>query len=172
METELSVSLAEEIASRHAKAEAASREARSNIDAALHAAADVGVLIDKAKETYKGRLHDWLRHYVPTLPVAQADIYYGIHKVRSKRECMEADTRQLKLLGITGEAEAGGQVEQAGTQRADGSKWVKWTSHIVQHFREVEESRRLEDWESYERRALADTLLPIVALFKRAGGVL
>lgn len=168
---ELSTSLAAEIAAKHSEALAVAGQARENIDRALNAAADVGTLIDKAKDHYHGRLHEWLREHVPTLPVDQADIYLGIHKVRQRRDCLEADSRQLKLIGIIGDDEVAPAGGSSVGQRADGGRWIKWAGHIAQHFREVDETRPIETWESFERKALADTLEPMVALYKRAGGV-
>jgi hypothetical protein len=167
---ELSTTLAAEIAAKHSEALSIAGQARDNIDRALNAAADVGTLIDKAKDQYHGRLHEWLREHVPTLPVEQADVYLGIHKVRKRRECLEADTRQLKLIGIIGDDDL---VSEGGTskgQRADSGRWIKWTGHIVQHFREVDSTRPIESWDDFERKALADTLQPMVDLYKRAGG--
>ena len=172
MDQELTETLASEIAAKHADALAIAESARENIDKALHAAADVGTLIDKAKDQYHGRLHEWLRQYVPTLPVDQADIYLGIHKVRQRRECLEADSRQLKLIGIIGDDDLSSNGGASTGQRAGGDRWIKWTGHIVQHFREVDSSRPIETWESFERKALADTLEPMVALYKRAGGAI
>jgi hypothetical protein len=169
---ELSTTLATEIATKHREALSIATEARQNIDRALNAAADVGTLIDKAKDQYHGRLHEWLREHVPNLTPEQADVYHGIHKVRQRRECLEADTRQLKLIGIIGEDELASEGGQSTGQRAGGDRWIKWTAHIVQHFREVDTKRPIEQWESFERKALADTLEPMVALYKRAGGVL
>lgn len=171
MNQELSTSLAEEIAACHAKAQEKANQARENIDAALHAAADVGLLIEKAKDTYHGRLNEWLREHVPGLTPEQADVYHGIHKVRKRRECLEADTRQLKLIGIIGDDELASEGGHSTGQRAGGDRWIKWTGHIVQHFREVDTKRPIEQWESFERKALADTLEPMVALYKRAGGL-
>ena len=166
---ELSTSLAAEITAKHSEALSIAGQARENIDKALNAAADVGTLIDKAKDHYHGRLHEWLRRHVPTLPVDQADVYLGIHKVRQRRDCLEADTRQLKLIGLLGEDQLGeGPIKSV---RSDGSRWIKWAGHIAQHFREVDSTRPIETWESFERKALADTLEPMVALYKRAGGV-
>lgn len=167
---ELSISLAAEIAVKHSEALTTASQARENIDKALNAAADVGMLIDKAKDQYHGRLHEWLRQYVPTLPVDQADVYLGIHKVRQRRDCLEADSRQLKLIGIIGDDEVAPAGGSSVGQRADGGRWIKWAGHIAQHFREVDETRPIETWESFERKALADTLEPMVALYKRAGG--
>ena len=172
MDTQLTETLAAEIANKHNEALTIASEARENIDKALNAAADVGTLIDKAKDIVHGGLHEWLRANVPSLPVEQAEVYYGIHKVRKRRECLEADSRQLKLIGIIGDDELG---EHGGTskgQRAGGERWIKWTGHIVQYFREVDNTRPIEQWESFERKALADTLEPMVALYKRAGGVI
>jgi hypothetical protein len=172
MNTELSDALAEQITAKHKEAITIADQARDGIGRALHAAADVGLLVEEARDKYHGKLHDWLRKYVPTLSVEQAEIYRGIHKVRQRRECPSIDTRQLKLIGIIGDDDL---AEQGGTstgQRADGSRAIKWLSHAEQHYRELDAVRPIESWESYERRALADTLLPIVALFKRAGGVL
>lgn len=169
---EISTSLAAEIAAKHNEALSIAENARATIDSALNAAADVGTLIEKAKEHYHGRLHEWLRQYVPTLPVEQADVYLGIHKVRKRRECLEADTRQLKLIGIIGDDELASEGGQSTGQRAGGDRWIKWTGHIVQHFREVDTKRPIEQWESFERKALADTLQPMVDLYRRAGGIL
>lgn len=167
---ELSTSLAAEIAAKHNEALSIAENARATIDNALNAAADVGTLIEKAKEHYHGRLHEWLREYVPTLPVEQADVYLGIHKVRKRRECLEADTRQLKLIGIIGDDEVATHGGTSTAQRADGGRWIKWAGHIAQHFREVDSTRPIETWESFERKALADTLQPMVDLYRRAGG--
>jgi len=167
---ELSTSLAAEIAAKHSEALTVASQARENIDRALNAAADVGTLIDKAKDQYHGRLHEWLREHVPTLPVDQADVYLGIHKVRQRRDCLEADSRQLKLIGIIGDDEVAPAGGSSVGQRADGGRWIKWAGHIAQHFREVDETRPIETWESFERKALADTLEPMVSLYKRAGG--
>lgn len=167
---ELSTSLAAEIAAKHSEALSIAEKARENIEGALNAAADVGTLIDKAKDQYHGRLHEWLREYVPTLPVEQAEIYLGIHKVRKRRECLEPDSRQLKLIGIIGDdslADTGGS---SSGQRADGSRWIKWIGHTVHHFRELDQTRPIEQWEDFERKAVADTLRPMVDLYKRAGG--
>jgi len=171
MDTQLTETLAAEIASKHSEALAIAESARDNIDKALHAAADVGTLIDKAKDIVHGGLHEWLRANVPTLSVEQADVYHGIHKVRKRRECLEADTRQLKLIGIIGDDDLAATGGTSTGQRAGGERWIKWTGHIVQHFREVDNTRPIEQWESFERKALADTLAPMVALYKRAGGV-
>ena len=170
MNQDLSTSLAEEIASKHQEALSIATEARQNIDKALNAAADVGTLIDKAKDQYHGRLHEWLREHVPGLTPEQADVYHGIHKVRQKRECLEADTRQLKLIGIIGDDEVSDSGGSSSGQKADGSRWIKWAGHIAQHFRGLDSTRPIETWESFERKALADTLEPMVALYKRAGG--
>jgi hypothetical protein len=169
---ELSTSLAQEIADKHQRALFIAAEARQNIDRALNAAADVGVLIDTAKTQYHGRLNQWLRQHVPGLTPEQADVYHGIHKVRKRRECLEADTRQLKLIGIIGDDELASEGGQSTGQRAGGDRWIKWTGHIVQHFREVDTKRPIEQWESFERKALADTLQPMVDLYRRAGGIL
>lgn len=170
MNQDLSTSLAEEIASKHQEALSIATEARQSIDKALNAAADVGTLIDKAKDQYHGRLHEWLREHVPGLTPEQADVYHGIHKVRQKRECLEADTRQLKLIGIIGDDEVSDNGGSSLGQKADGSRWIKWAGHIAQHFRGLDSTRPIETWESFERKALADTLEPMVALYKRAGG--
>ena len=172
MDTQLTETLAAEIASKHSDALAIAEQARTDIDRALNAAADVGTLIDKAKDIVHGGLNEWLRANVPTLPIEQAEVYYGIHKVRKRRECLEADSRQLKLIGIIGDESV---AENGGTskgQRAGGDRWIKWAGHIAEHFREVDSTRPIEQWESFERRALADTLEPMVALYKRAGGAL
>jgi hypothetical protein len=170
MDQQLSETLAAEIASKHSEALAIAESARENIDKALHAAADVGTLIDKARDKYHGRLHEWLREHVPGLTPEQADVYHGIHKVRQRRECLEADTRQLKLIGIIGDDELASNGGASTGQRAGGDRWIKWTGHIVQYFREVDSTRPIEQWESFERKALADTLQPMVDLYKRAGG--
>lgn len=168
MNEQLSETLAAEIASLHNEALALSSVARDQIDIALNKAADVGQLIEKAKELYHAGLHDWLREHVPTLPVQQAEVYHGIHKVRKKREYIEADTRQLKLIGIIGDDEL---VEQGGTnkgQRSGGDRWVKWAGHIVHHFKDIEADRPITQWEAYERNALVDALAPIVELHNKA----
>jgi RNA processing factor Prp31 len=172
MNQELSTSLAAEIASKHQEALSIAGQARENIDKALNAAADVGTLIDKAKDQYHGKLHEWLRQHVPGLTPEQADVYHGIHKVRQRRECLEADTRQLKLIGIIGDDEVADSGGHSTGQKADGSRWIKWAGHIAQHFRGLDSTRPIETWESFERKALADTLEPMVALYKRAGGSL
>ena len=169
---ELSTSLAAEIAAKHSEALSIAGQARDNIDKALNAAADVGTLIDKAKDHYHGRLHEWLREHVPTLPVEQADVYLGIHKVRKRRECLEADTRQLKLIGIIGDDDLASEGGKSTGQRADSGRWIKWKSHIVQEFRERDEIKPIEQWESYERKAWQDELRDIALIFKRAGGIL
>ena len=169
---ELSTSLAAEIAAKHSEALAVAGQARENIDRALNAAADVGTLIDKAKDQYHGRLHEWLREHVPTLPVDQADVYLGIHKVRQRRDCLEADSRQLKLIGIIGDDEVSPSGGSSVGQRADGGRWIKWKSHIVQEFRERDAIKPIEQWESYERKAWQDELRDVAVIFKRAGGVL
>ena len=169
---ELSTSLATEIAAKHQEALSIASQARENIDKALNAAADVGTLIDKAKDHYHGRLHEWLREHVPSLTTEQADVYHGIHKVRLRRECLEADSRQLKLIGIIGDDEVASAGGASTGQRADGGRWIKWAGHIAQHFREVDSTRPIETWESFERKALADTLEPMVELYKRAGGAI
>jgi RNA processing factor Prp31 len=171
MDQQLSETLAAEIASKHSEALAIAESARENIDKALHAAADVGTLIDKARDRYHGRLHEWLREHVPGLTPEQADVYHGIHKVRQRRECLEADTRQLKLIGIIGDDELASTGGHSTGQRADGSRAIKWLSHAEQHYRELDAVRPIETWEIFERKALADTLAPMVALYKRAGGV-
>jgi len=171
MNTEqLSTTLANEIARKHQEALFIATEARQNIDKALNAAADVGTLIDKAKDQYHGRLHEWLREHVPGLKPEQADVYLGIHRVRQKRECLEADTRQLKLIGIIGDEEVADSGGSRSGQKADGTRWIKWAGHIAQHFRGLDSTRPIETWESFERKALADTLEPMVSLYKRAGG--
>ena len=169
---ELSTSLAAEIAAKHSEALTVASQARENIDRALNAAADVGTLIDKAKDRYHGRLHEWLREHVPSLMVEQADVYLGIHNRRLKRQVFEADSAQLKLIGVLGDEEINTSGGSSTAQRADGGRWIKWAGHIAQHFREVDETRPIETWESFERKALADTLEPMVALYKRAGGSL
>ena len=172
MNQELSTSLAEEIAACHAKAQEKANQARDNIDAALHAAADVGLLIEKARDTYHGRLNEWLREHVPGLTPEQADVYHGIHKVRKRRECLEADTRQLKLIGIIGDDELTSEGGHSTGQRAGGDRWIKWKSHIVQEFRERDSIKPIEQWESYERKAWQDELRDVALIYKRAGGVL
>jgi len=167
---EISTSLAAEITAKHSEALFIAGQARENIGKAIKAAADVGTLIDKAKDQYRGMLHDWIREHVPSLTPEQADVYHGIHRVRQRRECLEADTRQLKLIGIIGDDELPSQGGSSTSIRAGGSRWIKWAGHIAQHFREVDSSRPIETWESFERKALADTLEPMVALYKRAGG--
>lgn len=169
MDEQLSETLAAEIASKHEAAQNAALGAKEQIHNALHIAADAGMLIGKAFEQYKGATKDWLRRYVPTLPIEQAEVYVGIHKVRAKRQFIEADTRQLKLLGITGEDDPDHEARHT-AQRAGGDRWVKWTGHIVHYFREVEETKPIEQWESFERKALADQLKPLVELYVRAGG--
>lgn len=168
---ELSTSLAFEIAAKHSEALSMAENARESIDTALNAAADVGTLIEKAKEQYHSKLAEWLREHVPSLQVEQAYVYLGIHKVRKRRECLEADTRQLKLIGIIGDDDLANEGGKSTGQRADSGRWIKWTGHIVQHFREVDSTRPIETWDDFERRAIADTLRPMVDLFKRAGGV-
>ena len=154
---ELSTSLAAEIAAKHREALTVASQARENID--------------KAKDRYHNRLHEWLRQYVPSLPVEQADVYLGIHNRRLKRQVFEADSAQLKLIGVLGDEEVNTSGGSSTAQRADGGRWIKWAGHIAQHFREVDETRPIEIWESFERKALADTLEPMVALYKRAGGM-
>ena len=172
MDTQLTETLAAEIANKHNEALTIASQARENIDKALNAAADVGTLIDKAKDQYHGRLHEWLRQHVPTLPVDQADVYLGIHKVRQRRDCLEADSRQLKLIGIIGDDEVAPSGGSSVGQRADGGRWIKWKSHIVQEFRERDAIKPIEQWESYERKAWQDELRDVAVIFKRAGGVL
>jgi hypothetical protein len=171
MDQQLSETLAAQIAGKHAEALAIADSARDGIDRALNAAADVGLLIEEAKSLYHARLHEWLREHVPTLPVEQADIYHGIHKVRKKRDCLEADTRQLKLIGIIGDDDLADNGGTSKGQKAGGDRWIKWTGHVLHYFREVDATRPIERWEDYERKALADTLEPLVKLYKRAGGV-
>jgi len=170
MNQELSTTLAAEITSKHQEALFIATEARQNIYRALNAAADVGTLIDKAKDQYHNKLQEWLREHVPSLTTEQADVYHGIHRVRLKRECLEADTRQLRLIGIIGDDEVADNGGHSTGQKADGSRWIKWAGHIAQHFRGLDSTRPIETWESFERKALADTLEPMVALYKRAGG--
>jgi hypothetical protein len=170
MNQELSTSLAAEIASKHQEALSIATEARQNIDKALNAAADVGTLIDKAKDQYHGRLHEWLREHVPGLTPEQADVYHGIHRRRLKRQVFEADNAQLKLIGVLGDDDIASQGGSSTGQKADGTRWIKWAGHIAQHFRGLDSTRPIETWESFERKALADTLEPMVALYKRAGG--
>jgi len=143
MNQELSTTLAAEIQAQYLRAKEAANTARENVGHALHAAADVGLLIDKAKDIYKHRLHEWLREQVKGITVEEADAYLGLHKVRSKRTCLEIDSRQLKLIGITGDDETHQQGSSTG-ERAGGNRWIKWTSHIVQHFREVDSTRPIE----------------------------
>ena len=168
---ELSTSLAAEIAAKHQEALSAADKARRAVDGALNAAADTGTLIEKAKDQYHSRLQEWLRENVPSLTAEQAGVYYGIHRRRLKRQVFEADSAQLKLIGVIGDEAVGESGGNSSGQRADGGRWIKWAGHIAQHFREVDETRPIETWESFERKALADTLEPMVALYKRAGGV-
>jgi hypothetical protein len=170
MNQELSTSLAGEIASKHQEALSIATEARQNIYKALNAAADVGTLIDKAKDQYHGKLHEWLRQHVPSLTPEQADVYHGIHKVRQKRECLEADTRQLKLIGIIGDDEVADNGGHSTGQKADGTRVIKWAGHIVYQARLLDAARPIETWQPFERKAWADMLEPIVALYKRVGG--
>lgn len=170
MNEQLSETLAAELATLHNEALSLASTARDQIDAALNKAADAGQLIEKARELYHGGLHDWLREHVPTLPVQQAEIYHGIHKVRKKRDYIEADTRQLKLIGIIGDEDL---AEHGGTnkgQRSGGDRWVKWAGHIVHHFKDIEAERPIEKWETFERNALVDALAPIVELWVKANG--
>jgi len=134
MNTELSDALAEQIAAKHNEAIAIADQARDGIGKALIAAADVGLLVEEARDKYHGRLHEWLREYVPTLSVEQAEIYRGIHKVRQRRECLDVDTRQLKLIGIIGDTELAQQGGTSTGQRADVNRAIKWLSHAEQHY--------------------------------------
>ena len=167
----LSVSLAETIRTAHESATTAAAKAREDIDLALVSAANVGVLVEEAKSVHHRGFHQWLRENVPSLPVEQAEAYHGIHKVRKHRQALEIDHRQLKLIGIIGDEGLSEQGGSSTAQRADHSRWVKWTGHVVSHFREVEQSRPLEMWEPFELASLTDTLEPIVKLWERARGV-
>ena len=167
---ELSISLASEIAAKHSEALSVADKARDNIEAALEAAAAVGILIDKAKEQYKARFHEWIRQQVPTLSVVQAENYHSLFKLRRRRTCLAADPRQLKWGNMLGDEDLESEGGNSKGQRADSGRWIKWAGHIAQHFREVDSTRPIETWESFERKALADTLEPMVALYKRAGG--
>lgn len=171
MQENLSVCLSETIRTAHEAAIHAAGSAREHIEDALGRAADVGLLVEQAKSVHHGRFPQWLRENVPSLPVEQAEAYFGIHRVRKKRQSLEIDHRQLKLIGIIGDD---GLEEQGGSstaQRADHSRWVKWAGHVVAYFREAEAKRPLSQWEEFERRALADQLDPIVRLWERAKGL-
>ena len=168
---ELSTSLASEIADKHSQALSAAYGARQAIQQARDIAADCGILLEKVVEQHKGFAKEWLRQHVPTLPIEQAKVYLGLCKVRRERINSLVDTRQMKLLGITGDDDLASEGGQSTGQRAGGDRWIKWTGHIVQHFREVDTKRPIEQWESFERKALADTLQPMVDLYRRAGGI-
>jgi hypothetical protein len=171
MDEQLSETLAAEIAKKHEEAQQAALGAKERIHDALMLAADTGMLIHKASEQYKGATKEWIRQYVPTLSIEQAEIYLGIHKVRTKRQFIEADTRQLKLLGITGEDEEDDSARHT-AQRANGNRWVKWASHIVYSFRTLEQERPIKQWEAFERKAVVDQLEPVVEIYLKAGGKL
>jgi len=138
------------------------------VGSALEAAADVGVLVEEAKAVYHGHFAEWLREHVPSLSVEQAEAYHGVHRVRKRRECLNADHRQMKLLGIIGDDDLEDQGGSSTAQRAGHGRWVKWASHVVQHFREVEEKKPIEQWEDFERKALIDILEPIHKIWERA----
>ena len=169
---ELSTSLAAEIAAKHQEALSAADKARRAVDGALNAAADTGTLIEKAKDQYQSRLQEWLRENVPSLTAEQAGVSYGIHRRRLKRQVFEADSAQLKLIGVIGDEAVGESGGNSSGQRADGGRWIKWKSHIVQEFRERDAIKPIEQWESYERKAWQDELRDVAVIFKRAGGVL
>jgi len=171
MNQELSQTLAQSINEAHAEAVLAASKAREDIEAAILKAEAAGVLVDEAAGLFKGNMHQWLRENVPSLPVEQAERYRGIYKVRRKRECLEADTRQLRLIGVLGDSDTE-EGASSTAQRAGGERWIKWLGHVDHWFKEVEATRPIEQWESFERKALTETLKPMVALFKRAGGSL
>jgi hypothetical protein len=170
MNQELSQTLAQSINEAHAEAVIAASTARQDIETAITKAEAAGVLVDEAAGLYKSGMHQWLRENVPNLSVEQAERYRGIYKVRSKRDCLEADTRQLRLIGILGDSDTE-EGASSTAQRASGDRWIKWVGHVSHYFKEVETTRPIEQWEAFERRALAEQLKPIVALYKKAGGL-
>lgn len=172
MNEELSTALAERIQQAHQDALSAADNARNQIGEALEKAADVGLLVAEAADTYKGRLNQWLRDNVQGLTVEQAEVYRGIHNVRKKRECLLADTRQLKLIGIIGidEQDQDSNTASAQSTRAGRDHWLKWTAHVAHHFAEMDKTRPIEQLEEFERKSIALQLEPIVKLYMRAGG--
>lgn len=162
---ELSASLADTLRAAHEAAQQAADQGREAIQGALEKAADVGLLVEEAKSIHHGGFHEWLRVNVPTLTTQQADVYFGVHRVRKKRETLEIDHRQLKLIGIIGD-EHHGEHGSSTAQRADSTRWVKWTGHVVAHFREVD-TTKLQD---FEKRAIADQLKPLVEVWGRMSG--
>ena len=169
MSTELSETLASEISEKHRQTLAAIYAAKETSQTALTSAADCGLLLEKVVEQHKGFAKEWLRQHVPTLPVEQAKVYIGLCKVRRERGSNLVDTRQLKLLGITGEEDSEDSSSHT-AQRAGGDRWVKWVGHTVHQFRDMEQVRPIETWQPFERAAVADQLRPIVEIYKRAGG--
>lgn len=170
MQTELSQTLAAEIASKHEHALAVAHSAKETIGTALHAAADVGQLIEQAKEIHHAGLTEWLAKHVPGMSLTQAKTYVGIHKVRQSRDYLGADSRQLKLMGIIGELvgdDGDGDATNKG-QRAGGDRWVKWVGHVVHHFRDIEAERPIEQWGQHERETLVAILKPIAELYDKA----
>jgi hypothetical protein len=172
MNQELSTSLAEEIAAKHSQAMSTAYGAREAIQQARDIAADCGILLEKVMEQHKGFAKEWLRQHVPTLPIEQAKVYLGLCKVRRERINSHVDTRQMKLLGITGDDELASEGGHSTGQRAGGDRWIKWKSHIVQEFRERDSIKPIEQWESYERKAWQDELRDVALIYKRAGGSL
>lgn len=167
--TELSETLAAEIASKHEHALAIVNSAKETIGTALHAAADVGQLIEQAKEVHHAGLAEWLAKHVPSMSLMQAKTYVGIHKVRQSRDYLGADSRQLKLMGIIGDIADSEDAEATNKgQRAGGDRWVKWVGHVVHHFRDIEAERPIEQWGQHERETLVAILKPIAELYAKA----
>lgn len=162
---ELSASLANTLREAHEAAQQAAEQGREAIHGALEKAADVGLLVEEAKSIHHGGFHEWLRENVPTLTTQQAEVYFGVHRVRKKRQTLEIDHRQLKLIGIIGDEDIN-ETGSSTAQRADSTRWVKWTGHVVAHFREVDVAK-LQD---FERKAIADQLKPLVEVWGRLSG--
>jgi hypothetical protein len=169
MSTELSETLASEISEKHRQTLSAIYAAKETSQAALTSAADCGLLLEKVVEQHKGFAKEWLRQHVPTLPVEQAKVYLGLCKVRRERGSNLVDTRQLKLLGITGDEDRE-EGSSHTAQRAGGNRWVKWLGHTVHEFREMDKVRPIETWSEFERAAARDQILETVRIYKRLGG--
>jgi hypothetical protein len=162
---DLTTSLANTLRAAHEAAQQAAEQGREAIQGALERAADVGLLVEEAKSVHHAGFHEWLRAHVPTLSKEQAEIYFGVHRVRKKRQTLEIDHRQLKLIGIIGDEDLGEDGSRT-AQRADSTRWVKWAGHVASHLREVDIAK-LQD---FERKAMADQLKPIVEAWGRLCG--
>lgn len=171
MNTELATALIDEIRFAHNEAQDSIEAAKQGMHEAVDKCCNVGLLLEGAKQQYKSRYEEWCRLALNFMSKEQHDTYLTVVKVRRTRTAIYLDPRQLKLMGVLGDDSV---EEHGGTstgQRSDGSRAIKWLSHVEQHIRELDAQRPIETWEPFERKAWADMLTPMVALFKRVGGV-